>query len=245
MSAGADRATEDQHAGRDRHREQRRRFSRTRPRVRDPGLVDPDDQQRREHERSRDVAEPPGQPDRARVGPRRVAAEDQARDADGRAQHRGGETRAEHEREDRAGQREGVAPVREAPHERGAGERLRGVAGGDPQRGGDGSRGGDVGHERAQEDRGPPSVSAEHERGERDPGRRPERGRAGVDDREVKPELGREHVDDHERGKREPPWDPAGRHHIALQHGTDSSDAYSWSRIAFTGLAVARATIDA
>ena len=98
--------------------------------------------------------------------------------------------REDHEREDVAHTLEGGPEMRDAQQEVRPDDGLERVPGRDPDRGDERYPGPRVGQERPERHTRPEPGTAEHERGERQPGRRPDRRHARGLEREAQPELG-------------------------------------------------------
>ena len=155
----------------------------------------PQDDGRRHEQRARHVAQGPRDPDRADVGPRRVAGEHEARDADRGADRGAPAATAVANAKMSRGRSNARRPPAQPLDEPGAEQGLERVAERDAERGGHRARGGHVDHEGPDRHRRPRPAAQEQERGEGDPGGRPHRGGARVDGGEEQAELAGQDVD--------------------------------------------------
>ena len=89
---------------------------------------------------------------------------------------------------------ERIAAIRPAVDEVGPHQSLERVPRRDPEAGGDRAGGGEVDEERSGEDGGPHFVAEGEQGGQRDPGGRPDGGRAGIDERQPEAELAGQEV---------------------------------------------------
>ena len=153
-------------------------------------------QKRRDHEIAGRVAEPPREPDGARVRPVRVAAEHERADADGGADRRAEQRGRHHELEDVLRAIEGRDAAGEALDERRADERLQRVAGGDAERRQHRARGADVDEEGAREDHRPDAAPEQQHGDQRDARGRPHGRRVRVDARERQAQLAGDEIED-------------------------------------------------
>jgi len=163
-------------------------------RVPAPGLLllRPEDQDGRDDDHTHRVAQPPGEPDRAGLGPGSEAGEDERAYPDGGA-HQSAHEGGEHEKGDHVLRpRKSAAPRSEARHEIRPQHGFQGVACGDPQRCRDRPRSGHVGEERPHEDRRPHPGTTNEEGGECDASGRPDGGRARMNEGQAEAELGRQ-----------------------------------------------------
>ena len=149
---------------------------------------------RRHQQRTGEVAEPPGQPERAQHRAVDQAADRQAGHADGRAD-RGRHERQQREAGDAGRGVEGRLAVREPRDQVGAQQPFDRVAGADRQRRGDRPGDGQVGGEGRDQDRRPDPEPAQQDRREGNPGRRPDRRHARIDRRELQPDLRERKID--------------------------------------------------
>ena len=158
-----------------------------------PGFRAGQHQRGHDHE-SRDVAQPPGGPIRRELGPRRVAAQDQGRPANGgsddrRHPGRGREQeRLFHALEGRVGPRDHPA-VQPGPH-----QRFEGVSGRDRGRGCEGHRRRAVGQKRAQPDSRPNACPGQQDGRQRHAGGRPQGGGVSRRNGEPQPDDCHRHV---------------------------------------------------
>ena len=180
----------------------------------------PQDEGRGEQQGARPVAQPPGQPDGPVVRPRCVAGQTERRGSDGRAHHRADQTSQDGEPKDVAGTLEGGRAVGEAPDEVASDEAFQGVADGDRQGRGERPVDGKVHGKGPDEDAGPHPIPEQQERGQRQPGGRPERCRTGVDRGERQSEPPHEDVRRRER-RDDPDRSPRGQR--GAKHATSQS----------------------
>ena len=154
---------------------------------------EPHQQQRRHDQRAHPVADPPEQPVRGVVGSLDVAREPERRDAV-RGAHRRARDGGEQDQREHVADAIERRPEADASEQRRTDERLERVADRDRRRFRDRSAARRVRDQRADGDRRPEAEASEHEGGERDPGRRPDRSDESLRDGELDPELGRAEV---------------------------------------------------
>ena len=151
-------------------------------------MTEPEDQDRRKDDRAAEVARPPRQPDWAVVFPIRKTAQRQTGDADACAD-RGAESKREREPEYVVSMIKGAEAVCDLANEPGRGQCFDGVSDRDAKGGNDVSGGQDVDQKRPDEDAGPKLIAEEEQGRDRDSGRRPDRRRARVQEREFETQL--------------------------------------------------------
>ena len=182
-------------------------------------LLEPDQQKRGDEQDARRVPEPPREPDRPKVLPRREAREAETERTDRGAQESARARRESGEAEDVARALESVAPPCETSDQPGGDDRLERVADGDSDRGHGGARRPEVGDERTDEDSRPHPGPEEEKRGNRDPARRPQGRGARVQVREGEPQHSRADIDRGEgRDDRQTRGDPLGHGSIDCIH---------------------------
>ena len=154
------------------------------------GPVGHRDQDRRgDHQVPAHVAEPPGAPHGAEVAGGDLVGDQQAGDAD-----RGADGGAHGAPENRQGDHipdplQRGAEIRQLPQQVGAGERLERVPGRDPQHRVEGHARPGVRQQGAERHPGPNAIAPQEDRGQRDPGGRPDRRHARGGEGEVEAEL--------------------------------------------------------
>lgn len=169
------------------------------------------------------VARPPDRPGRPEVGGREPARKDQGAGARGGTDEHACQRAQEDQRQRVPQPVEFVAELRTPQQQVGA-DRGDRVSGGDDQHGHNGGPDGDVDGEGAESDSGPDPQSEYQQRGDRDPGRRPQRGDLAAHQLLEQPQTGRRvvagsHREDRQDLDRLLP-EPCAVHHSSIRHHT-------------------------